>query len=318
MQRHPLIATVILTVVAMVCAGCGREVASAGQHGGNTGAIVALSATPRTITWKKLIPKATVRHTATSTAHASATAAAGSAAADSLAAAVAPLVRADDYHVSVAVADLTTGQTAACDGTQAFITASIAKADILSTLLYQSQNQGGLSKREQKLATTMIEQSDNDAADDLYDDAGGASEIDAANQAFGLVDTTVGTDGYWGLTSTTADDQIRLLRQIFTAQSTLSPASRSYIEGLMGDVEPAEAWGVPAVADQGTTFAVKNGWLPDPTTHLWEINSIGEVTHDGQQMLIAVLSTDNDDYAHGIALVQEVASQAAAALATVR
>jgi beta-lactamase class A len=318
MRRDPLIATVTLTVVAMVCAGCGREVAGAGQHAGNTGAVVALSATPRTITWKKPTPKDTVRHTATPAAHASATPSAGSSAASESAAAVAPLVRADDYHVAVAVADLTTGQTAACDGTQEFITASIAKADILSTLLYQSQSQGGLSNREQKLATTMIEKSDNGAADDLYDDAGGASEIDAANQAFGLVDTTVGTDGYWGLTTTTADDQIRLLRQIFTAQSTLSPASRSYIQGLMGGVEPDEAWGVPAVADEGTSFAVKNGWLPDPTTHLWEINSIGEVTHDGQLMLIAVLSTDNDNYADGIALVQEVASKAAAAVAPVR
>lgn len=318
MRRDPLIATIILMVVAMVCAGCGQEVAGAGQHARNTGAIVALSATPRTITWEKPTPKATVRHAATSTAHASATPAAGSSAEDSLAAAVTPLVQADDYHVSVAVADLTTGQTAACDGTQEFITASIVKADILSTLLYQSQNQGGLSNHEQKLATTMIENSDNDAADDLYDDAGGASEIDAANQAFGLTETTVGTDGYWGLTTTTADDQIRLLRQIFTAQSTLSPSSRSYIQGLMGGVETDEAWGVPAAADQGTSFAVKNGWLPDPTTHLWEINSIGEVTHDGQLMLIAVLSTDNHDYADGIALVQEVASKAAAALAPVR
>ena len=75
---------------------------------------------------------------------------------------------------------------------------------------------------------------------------------------------------------------------------------------------------MPAVADEGTSFAVKNGWLPDPTTHLWEINSIGEVTHDGQLMLIAVLSTGNDNYADGIALVQEVASKAAAAVAPVR
>lgn len=318
MRRDSLIATVILTVVAMVCAGCGQEVAGAGQHAGNTGATIALSATPRTITWKKPTPKAPVRHAATPTARASATPSAGSSAEDSLAAAVAPLVGADNYHVGVAIADLTTGQTAAYDGTQEFITASIAKADILSTLLYHSQYQGGLSKHEQKLAITMIENSDNYAADDLYGDAGGASEIDAANQAFGLRDTTVGTDGYWGLTTTTADDQIRLLRQIFTAQSTLSPASRSYAQGLMGDVEPNEAWGVPAAADEGTSFAVKNGWLPDPTTHLWEINSIGEVTHDGQLMLIAVLSTDNDDYADGIALVQEVASQAAAALAIAR
>jgi len=60
---------------------------------------------------------------------------------------------------------------------------------------------------------------------------------------------------------------------------------------------------------------VKNGWLPDPTTGLWEINSIGEVVHDGQRMLIAVLSEGNSTEDSGISLVQTVAETAAAAVA---
>lgn len=234
-----------------------------------------------------------------------------------LSAAVGPLVASDDGHASVAVDDLSTGQAASYGGTREYDTASIVKVDILSTLLYQAQQENRrLSETEQELATTMIENSDNGAASYLYDDDGGASGIDAANQAFGLTETTVGTNGAWGLTTTTADDQIRLLRLVFTTPSVLSPDSQGYIQSLMGQVEPDQQWGVPAAADSGTPFEVKNGWLPNPA--LWEINSIGEITHDGQSMLIAVLSSDNETEDDGISLVQDLAVRAADALARPR
>jgi Beta-lactamase enzyme family len=220
------------------------------------------------------------------------------------------LISGDDGHAAVAVDDLTTGETAAYNGDDdQFVTASIVKVDILATLLYQNQS---LTAEEQELATTMIENSDNDSASDLYDDAGGASAIDAANKAFGLTDTTVGTGGYWGLTTTTVEDQIRLLRQVFTSSFVLSSASRDYIQGLMSQVEDDQQWGVPAAADSGTAFMVKNGWLPNPD--LWEINSIGEITHDGQRMLVTVLSEDNSSEYSGISLVEQIAKQAATAM----
>ncbi len=56
---------------------------------------------------------------------------------------------------------------------------------------------------------------------------------------------------------------------------------------------------------------VKNGWLPSGTTGLWEINSIGEVVHDRQRMLIAVLSEGNAAEDSGISTVQTVAGAAA-------
>jgi hypothetical protein len=223
-----------------------------------------------------------------------------------LAAAVAPLVRDDGGHVAVAVADLTTGAQATYGGTEEFVTASIVKVDILATLLYQLQQSGQtLTAGDQELATTMIENSDNDSATDLYDEVNGAEGIDDANHVFGLQQTTVGTEGYWGLTTTSPDDQIRLLRLVFTRPSALSSASQDYIQGLMSQVEADQQWGVPAAADPGTQFMVKNGWLPNPT--LWEINSIGEIVHDHQRMLIAVLSDDNASESSGIAVVEAVA-----------
>ncbi|HEX3963706.1 MAG TPA: serine hydrolase [Trebonia sp.] len=216
--------------------------------------------------------------------------------------------------MAIAVDDLSNGQSASYAGNQEFVTASIVKVDILATRLYQLQQQNSqLSSGEKSLATTMIENSNNDSATALYNDDGESSGIDTANKAFGLTETTVGTGGYWGLTTTTPDDQIRLLRQVFTSQTILTSSSQAYIQGLMSQVEADQEWGVPSAADSGTSFAVKNGWLPNPT--LWEINSIGEVTHDGQRMLIAVLSSDNETEDGGISLVQGVIGKAADAVA---
>jgi hypothetical protein len=232
-----------------------------------------------------------------------------------LAAALAPEIRDDGGHFAVAVDDLTTGSQEAYGGTGEFVTASIVKVDILVTLLYQAQEAGqALTGEDQALATTMIENSDNDAASDLYDDVGGAGAIDDANRVCGLTETTVGTGGYWGLTTTTVDDQIRLLRVVFTRPSQLSPASQDYIQSLMSQVEADQQWGVTAAAGPGTRSMVKNGWLPNPS--LWEINSIGEITRGGQRMLIAVLSDDNATEGSGISLVEDVARTAANAMAT--
>jgi hypothetical protein len=230
-----------------------------------------------------------------------------------LPAALAPEIRDDGGHFAVAVDDLTTGSQEAYGGTEEFVTASIVKVDILVTLLYQAQQAGqALTDEDQDLATTMIENSDNDSASDLYYDVGGAAAIEDTNRVCGLSQTTVGTDGYWGLTTTTVDDQIQLLRVVFTRPSQLSPASQEYVQSLMSQVEPDQQWGVTAAADPGTRFMVKNGWLPNP--YLWEINSIGEVTRGSQRLLIAVLSDDNASEDSGISLVEEVARAAAAAM----
>ena len=217
--------------------------------------------------------------------------------------------------VSVSVTDLGTGRslTYGAPG-HAFATASIVKVDILSTLLLQAQDQGTtLSQSQRDLATTMIENSDNDSATALWNEIGQEGGLNAANQRFGLTSTSGGTEGNWGLTTTTAADQVRLLRQVFTSDSLLSSASRSYIQGLLAQVESDQRWGVSAAAGGGD-YAVKNGWLPRSATGLWVINSIGMVEHDGHQLLIAVVSDGNTTEDGGISLVQSVAQAAAGSL----
>ncbi|MFE7167730.1 serine hydrolase [Streptomyces sp. NPDC057616] len=219
----------------------------------------------------------------------------------------------DGADVSVAVLNLDSGASASY-GDGAFDTASIVKVDILAALLLQAQDADRhLTAAEKTYATAMIENSDNDSASALWRIIGEADGLDAANERLGLTGTEGGDGMLWGLTQTTAADQLTLLGQVFGDDSELSEASRTYLQGLMAQIAADQHWGVSAAAD-GSEWALKNGWLARSTTGLWDINSIGRVTVDGRDCLVAVLSNGNSTKAQGITLVETTAKAAVGAL----
>jgi hypothetical protein len=227
---------------------------------------------------------------------------------------VAAVVASEPGHGAVAVTDLSTGAEASfSDNGHLFDTGSIVKVDILATLLYQHQQAGtAMTASEKSYATTMIENSNNDSANALFNDEGDVSGLTAANRVFGLTGTTI--NDHWGDTTTDPTEQIKLLRQVFTSDSVLTAASRAYIVGLMSQVESDQRWGISAAASPGTSYLVKNGWLPSSATGLWTINSIGEVTYDGHLLLIAVQTDGNSDMGTGVAFAQKIAATAAQSL----
>ena len=232
-----------------------------------------------------------------------------------LVAALAPVLRHRTGMLAVGVTDPSTGVTATYQPRRAFHTASIVKADILATLLLQLQHQhAGLSLDEQDLATAMIEDSDNNAASALWNVMGATAGLAAGDQALRLRHTVPGQDGWWGLTSTTVTDQLRLLSALTSRRSPLSAASRRYELNLMHNVQTGQNWGVTAAASRGTQPAVKNGWMPDGAEGLWDINSIGVVSHRGQRLLVAVLSSGQPSQQAGIDQVQAAAKAAASAI----
>ncbi|PZH18671.1 hypothetical protein C1I97_03565 [Streptomyces sp. NTH33] len=200
-------------------------------------------------------------------------------------------------------------------------TASIIKVDILAALLLQAQDAGRqLTAQERALAGPMIRNSDNAATNVLWRKIGRAPGLEAANKRLGLTSTKGGPGGKWGLTQTTASDQVRLLRAVFdpagsnTARSSaLNAQSRAYITSLMGRVAKDQAWGVSAAS--GTEWALKNGWLQRTTSGLWDVNSVGRVTVDGHHYLVAVLSDGSASMSDGVSLVERTARQAVTAAA---
>jgi hypothetical protein len=232
-----------------------------------------------------------------------------------LVAALRPVLRQRTGMLAVGVADPGIGVTATYHSRQAFHTASIVKADILATLLLQLQHQhAGLSPDEQELATAMIEESDNNAADALWNIIGATQGLAAGDQVLRLRHTVPGQDDWWGLTSTTVTDQLRLLSALTSRRSPLTGASRRYELTLMRDVETGQNWGVSAAASWHTQPAVKNGWMPDGPLGLWVINSIGVVSHHGQRLLVTVLSSGQPSEQAGIQQVEAAARAAAAAI----
>ncbi|WP_106969218.1 serine hydrolase [Streptomyces sp. PRh5] len=217
---------------------------------------------------------------------------------------------------SVAVLDTGSGATGA-HGDGSYATASVIKVGILAALLLGAQDEGRrLTAQERSYATVMIEKSDNDAATALWGTIGGGCGLETALGRLGLTDTHADDRGRWGLTHTTASDQLTLLRAVFLDGSPLSARSQAYLRTLMGRVIAGQTWGISsAAAGTGRGTRLKNGWMPRDATGLWVVNSIGEVTANGRPHLIAVLSEGSTDREGGVALVEEVARTAVATTA---
>jgi hypothetical protein len=195
-------------------------------------------------------------------------------------------------------------------------TASAYKLFVLEALLLDRQGPGttGLSSYEISSATAMIENSDNVAGYDLWEDAGGNPGLSSAADRLGMSDTAPGiTDPTF--TSTSASDCLLLLKALVDPRGPLNAASRRFVLQLMAGVEADQRWGIGVAADKGTTFYNKNGWLSidndnapsENDNDLWAVTSLGIVTNSGDRVLMAVLTRHNPTFDDGVNLVQQLA-----------
>jgi beta-lactamase class A len=232
--------------------------------------------------------------------------------------ALATLVHQRSGSVEIAVDNLATNRSWSYGPTKPQDEASIVKVNILAALL---ANGGGsanaLTTGQRQLATEMIEESDNDAATDLWNAAGAGAGIEKFDSKLGLAATTpspcVVCKGFpwpgWGLTRTTPQDQLKLLRALFVSKVYLNPVDRAYELQLMQSVVPDERWGVSGGVPSNASVALKNGWLPLNNADTdWQINSIGWVRGDGRDYLVALMSTGNPSEQYGIETLDSVSS----------
>lgn len=209
-------------------------------------------------------------------------------------------------RLSAGVLDPGSGRSAVYGG-GSFDAASVVKVGILAALLLGAQDTDrDLTGAERERAARMIGRSDNDCATELWHRIGGAPGLDAAHRRLGLTATVGGTNGYWGLTRTTARDQLTLLRHVFTPSPVLTPASRACLAALMASVVPGQRWGVSAVGPG----ALKNGWFPRDATGRWVVHSVGRASGAHGDRLLAVLTEGTSSRAEGIALVESAARAA--------
>ncbi|WP_437113981.1 serine hydrolase [Streptomyces violaceusniger] len=208
--------------------------------------------------------------------------------------------------MAISLHDRTTNTTCTLDADRHFDSASTVKVTVLSTLLWDAQKDNrALTQEEKDHATAMITESDNDATTALWKQLG-ADKINGFLQAAGMTNTTLDSEGHWGLTQITANDEEKLLQLVTHTNPVLSDDSRAYILKLTGEVIPSQRWGTPAGAPSDAQVHVKNGWL-ERATNGWRVHSLGAFTGGDHDYTITVLSQDNATMDDGIANIEGIA-----------
>jgi hypothetical protein len=194
-------------------------------------------------------------------------------------------------------------------------TASVEKAEILAGVLLRAQSQGrGLTAYESNEIRPMISVSDNAAATSLWSYLGGIGGMSAIDREFGLTQTVQASP--WGLTSTSALDRTRLIRQMILGQyGPLTARYRAIAQSYMLGVTPSQRWGITAGVPAGSTVPLKNGFAASNCCG-WRINSSGAVERpDGSAYAVTILSDGWSGEAAGIPAVDTVSEAIADSLA---
>jgi hypothetical protein len=210
--------------------------------------------------------------------------------------------------VSAAVFDARNGRTYLFRPGLEYHTGSIVKVQIMGTLLRDMMRDGREpTEGESSELRLMIEISDNDSATALWDEVGGADGVLDFDRLAGMDHTQPNVQGYWGDTTTTALDNVRLIRHFAFPNDVLDDDRRAYGMHLMRSVIPADEWGVSSGVAPGTDVALKNGWLPIAPGD-WEINSIGFVHGSGRRYVLAMLSHRNATMPYGVDTLDHVSA----------
>ena len=212
--------------------------------------------------------------------------------------------------VTMAVLNLNSSQGYVYNDHVRQLTASMVKIDILAALLAKCQEEKRwLSPAEQYQATLMVEQSNNDAAQLLWNDVGGYGlspkvtgtggtlVVRAFNAKIGFSDTY--TDWGWGDMDTTPADYLKLLKVIALPNKILSDASRKYEMALMEHVVSYQRFGIPNGIPKSVQVGVKNGWYPEGGTG-WQINSAAYVFSNSAKYLAVIMTGHNPDESYGM------------------
>ncbi|HEX7353799.1 MAG TPA: serine hydrolase, partial [Mycobacteriales bacterium] len=206
--------------------------------------------------------------------------------------------------VSVAVYDGVSGQTWSANDRSGQVEASISKLQILGAWLRAQQAGSAATPRVTANLHAMIAESSNTAADAIFAVVGRAG-LTAFTSALGV---TVGADrqGHFGLDTSSAADQVTIMRAFAYPNGVLTDASRAEADALLGAVEDGQHWGVSGGVPTGVAVDLKDGWLP--LSSGWVVNSVGHVSGAGHDYVVAILSSGNATEQAGIARLQAVSA----------
>jgi beta-lactamase class A len=176
--------------------------------------------------------------------------------------------------------------------------ASVVKAMLLVAYLDQSSVAGrALRPDERDVLGPMIRASDNDDAQEIFDDVGQDGLAQLARRV-GMTRFT--TNPIWGETSITARDQTRFFLHI---DGYVAARHRSYAMRLLRSIIPSERWGVGELAPRGWKLYFKGGW--GYGTGLLD-HQVALLTRGCARVAIAVLTMYDGSHAYGKATLRGI------------
>ncbi len=179
---------------------------------------------------------------------------------------------------------------------------STIKVDILLAVLWRAHlARRSLTARERRLATVMIEKSDNAAANALWAANGSGPGMRRMWTALGITGMSLNAHNHWGLTRTTITARLAVLGVVADGVKALPRSSTIYEESLMRHVIASQRFGVGHVVRPTEWGAVKNGWLPRATeSQRWIVNTSGIIGGSARDLRFAVFSHGHASMSAGV------------------
>jgi hypothetical protein len=186
-------------------------------------------------------------------------------------------------------------------------TASMIKAWIASDFLRLTAERGSRpSAGDLGLLSTMIRDSNNEAAETLYRRSGATASIRRLIARCGLTDSRA-TPDYWSLTMLSARDAVRMGACVADGRAA-GPQWTAWVLDEMRQVRGTGRFGIiealPSTVAHRT--AIKNGWLLRRDGQ-WRVNCLA--IGDGWVLAVLLRYPGSVGMAHGAAVCRRVAAQ---------
>jgi len=191
--------------------------------------------------------------------------------------AVQNLIKTRPGYLGIVLRDRQTGLIWRAGATdRAIWTSSTIKLAIATSLLDRARTgEVTLDAAARTQIAAMLNVSDNDAADALWNRYGKEALVPRFQQVYGMTGLTfvAGFPRYWGFMKCTAEDLQRLMSYVL---DKLQPADRDYLVNAMRHVGAIQQWGVWA-AGPAQQPGTKDGWSieSDAGTDHWCTSTVG-------------------------------------------
>jgi hypothetical protein len=194
------------------------------------------------------------------------------------------------------------GNLAGVDLHHRFHSASVVKSMLLVAYLRMlAEQHRPLERAGRELLYPMIHSSNNEAASAVLAIVGET----ALNRVATLAHMTdyEPAGALWGFTEVSAAD---LARFFFNQDALIPRRFDGYARWLLSTIEPAESWGIPAVARPEFRVFFKGGWLPEVEGL---VNQVARLERAGIVFAMAVLSKDDPSMAYGEQTIEGVTAR---------